>query len=101
MSSKDFRFGISSSVQGVDLNQLLVDHALSTYFMRLAEELPEFELHAKDVLLVDRAVSPRKSDLVVVAKADDPELKITRFSEIGEGIELWGVVTNVIRDLRS
>lgn len=100
MSSKDFRFGISSSANGVDLNQLLIEHGPSTFFMRLADDLPELELHAKDILIIDRALQPRKSDIVVIAIQDDPELKIVRFDKANEELELWGVVSKVIRDLR-
>ena len=83
------------------MNRLLVQHSLSTYFMRVAEELPDFELHAGDVLVVDRSLKPTKTDLVVVAKTDDPELRIAAFKTIDRSVELWGVVTSVIRSLRQ
>lgn len=100
MPAKDFRFGISSSVQGVDLNQLLVAHPLSTYFMRMAQDIPELDLLAEDIVLVDRALTPRAKDLVVVAETADPELKIARYEEVTEQVELWGVVQHVIRKMR-
>lgn len=101
MPSKDFRFGISSNVQGVDLNQLLITHALSTYFMRVATDMPEINLVAGDVLLVDRALKPKKNDLVVVSQAEDPELKIIKFENLSSELEFWGVAEHIIRKLRS
>lgn len=101
MPSKDFRFGISGSVNGVDLNQLLVAHPLSTYFMRVAEDILELGLGSGDVLIVDRSLSPKKSDLIVAATIDDPDLKIMRYEgRLDEAIELWGVAVHVIRSLR-
>jgi len=101
MPSKDFRFGISSNVQGVDLNQLLITHALSTYFMRIATDMPELDLHAGDIILVDRSLKPKKNDLVVVSQADDPELKIIKFEALSSELEFWGVAEHVIRKLRT
>ncbi len=100
MPGKDFRFGISSNVQGVDLNQLLITHALSTYFMRIATDMPELDLLAGDIVLVDRALKPKKNDLVVVSQEDDPELKIIKFEKIDSQLQLWGVAEHVIRRLR-
>lgn len=100
MPSKDFRFGISSNVQGVDLNQLLITHALSTYFMRIAIDMPELDLLSGDVMLVDRALKPKKNDLVVVSQRDDPELKIIKFESLHQELEFWGVAEHVIRRLR-
>lgn len=101
MPGKDFRFGISSSAQGVDLNQLLITHALSTYFMRVASDVPELELKAQDIVLVDKALKPKKSDLVVVSKADDPELKIVSFKDMDNDFQCWGVVEHVIRKVKT
>lgn len=100
MSSRDFRFGISSSVQGVDLNQLLVKHAVSTYFMRLASDIPDLGLAAGDIVLVDRSLHPKKTDLVIVGQTDDPELKIVRFDQMHDELQLWGVVVHLVRKLR-
>lgn len=100
MSSKDFRFGISSSVQGVDLNQLLVAHSLSTYFMRVANDMPELGLSSGDILVVDRALNPRLNDMVIIAEDGDPELKVIRFQKDLVDFQLWGVAVHAIRSLR-
>lgn len=101
MPGKDFRFGISSNVQGVDLHQLLITDALSTYFMRIATDISELGLLAGDIVLINKALKPKKTDLVVVSQADDPELKIIRFETITSELEFWGVAEHIIRKLRS
>ena len=101
MPGKDFRFGISSNVQGVDLNQLLITHAISTYFMRVASDMPEINLNAGDILLVDRALMPKPNDLIVASQTEDPELKILRFEQLDSEFEFWGVAEHVIRKLRT
>lgn len=83
------------------MNRLLVTHALSTYFMRIAADIPELGLQAGDVVLVDRSLRPKKTDLVVVAETEDPELKIIRFKDTKKELELWGVVEHVIRKVKT
>jgi DNA polymerase V len=100
MPSKGFRFGISSDAQGVDLNQLLVAHPVSTFFMRLAEDIVELELRAGDIVVVDRSLRPKQNDIVVVSIADAPELQIMRFRRIHSEAQLWGTVQHLIRKLK-
>jgi DNA polymerase V len=101
MSKKDFRFGISSGVAGVDVNQLVVAHPLSTYFMRVAADIPELELYADDILVIDRSLTPRANDIVVVTEDDEAELKIIRYGEHTENVTLWGVAVHLIRSMRT
>lgn len=100
MPGKDFRFGISSSIAGANLNELLVEHPLSTYFMRVATDMPALGLMAEDILVVDRGLEPKKNDLVVVAENEDPELKVIRFDAIQKERELWGVAVHIIRKVK-
>lgn len=100
MTSKDFRFGISSSAEGLDLNQLLLPHPVSCFFMRVAEDLPELELTAGDMVIVDRARQPKTSELVVLAEAGIEQLAIVRWPVQSEA-QLWGVVVHLIRDMKQ
>lgn len=100
MPGKDFRFGISGDIRGVDLNQLLVSDRLSTYFMRVADDIEGSGLLRGDIVMVNRALKPKKSDIVVASRLDDPELKILRCADMKEEFELWGVVEHIIRKLR-
>ena len=68
----------------LDLNELLVKHPAATFFMR----------HEGDVLVVDRSLSPKKGDKVVVVK--DGEFVM---EDYGRQKEVWGKVTAIIRSL--
>ncbi len=100
MTQKDFRFGISSDANGLDLNQLLITHPSSTFFMRLADDIPELDLVKNDIVQVDRSLSPRVNDVVVATTIGDPELKLIRFQEKQSGQDVWGVAESVIRSMR-
>ncbi len=101
MAKKDFRFGISAGVAGVDLNQLLVNHAASTFFMRLAEDKPDIEVYQGDVVVVDRALDPKNNDIVVVEAESEQELGLVRLADKPGELMVWGVVVYVIRKLRK
>lgn len=84
----------------MDLNELLITHASSTYFVRLENDAPQFELHAGDILQINRALQPRRNDLALVFVEGEAEMQIIRWSE-RQMQELWGAVETVIRKLRS
>lgn len=89
-----------TSLQSIDLNSLLVRHSASTYFMRIAgNEWVKQGIFADDLVIVDRALSPRGNDPVVwifeEAFAISPKHKIP------EGAEVWGVVSAVIHQYRG
>lgn len=101
MLNKDFRFGVSRQANGLDLNNLLVAHPLSTYFMQADEDITYVGVLSGDVLIVDRSLSPKKKDTVVVLQKDDPNLKIIRFDQLSNELEFWGVVVSIIRDIKT
>lgn len=101
MPEKDFRFGISSDIRGIDLNKLLISHPISTFLMRVADDIPEVGLFTGDVVIVDRSLIPKTKDLVVFAEGGDQALKIAPFETQREGFELWGVVVHLIRKIRA
>ena len=103
----------------LDLNQLLIAHPAATFFMRAdGEAMAEDGIHAGDILVVDRALTPVHRDVVVAVV--DGELMVRRLG-VGshknnflhqENISntliikdsnestVWGVVTYVIHRLR-
>lgn len=103
MGKKDFRFGISSSLKGVDVNDLLVENAASSFFMEVAEDMAELNLQQKDIVLVDRSLLPRKTDIVVVSDQTEAALRLQRWKDVDRQTQstLWGVVVHVIRRLRK
>ncbi len=100
MAGKDFRFGIDGSAQGLDLNRLLVAHPSSTFFMRLESDAKHLELHAGDILQIDRSLTPQANSLAVVFEEDDPEMKVVRWGSHQKKQQLWGVIAYVIRDVQ-
>ena len=101
MGKKDFRFGIDSSVNGLDLNQLLVSHSSSTFFMRLENDAKHLELNAQDILQVDRSITPKQNNIVVAVEEGESDIKVVRWQDRTAQQECWGVVVNVIRNLHS
>jgi len=101
MTSKDFRFGIDSSANGLDLNRILVQHPNSTFFMRLENDSKQLELNAGDILQVDRSLTPAINDLVVVTEINDADINVICWTAKKSQIQIWGIVVNVIRQVKK
>ncbi len=102
----------------LDLNQLLVKHRESTFFMRVdGDSMIGAGIHSGDLIVVDRALPVQHKKIAVVVL--DGELLLKRFIidgtkvtlqsenpeyaaiELGAeaNLEVWGVVTSVIHEL--
>jgi len=110
--------GTDATVKRIDLNDALIRHPQATFVMRAAGwAMREAGIDDGDVLLVDRALRPAHGNVVVAVV--DGELICRRLwkhgqavrlqaanpdhAEIavggGELLEIWGVVTTVIKSL--
>jgi DNA polymerase V len=110
--------GSDFTVRRIDLNDALIRHSQSTFVMRAAgEAMASAGISNGDVLLVDRAVTPQHGHMVI-AKVDgelvcrrlvrqtgsilletaETPVRRTTCSE-AQPLEVWGVVTTVIRQL--
>ncbi len=88
------------SLATVDLHRLLVKQPVSTFFMTIeGDEWEEKSIFAGDIIVIDRAVEPRKKDLVIITKAAD--FLITPFHKLPDDCTFWGTVTAVIHRFRS
>ena len=102
----------------LDLNELVVKSPASTFYMRVdGDQWSEMNIHAGDVLVVDRALEMKSKDLIVAQI--EGELIMRRYFQRGprhylidaEGTEvqmesdldfqLWGVVTYSFHKQRS
>jgi DNA polymerase V len=100
--------------QPLDLNQHLVKHPAATFFMKVKETSSnDDEIHAGDLLVVDRSLRPSYDSMIVAVL--DGELFVGRAHRIEQQIksqngnhhlsgqatffEIWGVVTNIIRSV--
>ena len=110
--------GEDVTVRRIDLNDALIRHPQSTFVMRAAgEAMVDAGISNGDVLLVDRALTPEHGHIVIAAV--EGELICRRLHQQrglmklqaanpghvdivpGEGaqLEVWGVVTTVIKSL--
>jgi DNA polymerase V len=102
--------------QRVDLAQLLIKHSQATYFLRASgHSMTEAGIFDGDILVVDRAIKPRNTHIVVAIvdgdftvkqlyqRAGRMKLKAANptYADItpkdGQTIEIWGVVTSTIK----
>ncbi len=102
----------------LDLNEYLIKHPAATFFVRAAgDSMIDAGIHSGDILIVDRAIEPVDKNVVIAVV--DGELTVKRILksknkfllmpdnrhyepvEVTEemGVEIWGVVTNVIHSL--
>jgi DNA polymerase V len=87
------------NLEAVDLHRLLIKQPTSTFFMRIeGNDWEERSIFANDVVVIDRSLTPRKSDMVVATK--DDEFIITPFTKLPAESTLWGTVTAVIHQYR-
>lgn len=94
---KDFRFGIDSADNGLDLNRLLVVRPSSTFFLQIENDIEQLELKAGDILQVDRSLTPKANDLAVVYEEGEPEMRVVRWGNKPKELQLWGIVVHSIR----
>lgn len=102
----------------LDLNRHLIKHPAATFFVRVAgDSMIDAGIHPGDILVVDRALEPTDSSVVIAVI--DGELTVKRIAR-REGrlylvpdnrayqpleikadmeFEVWGVVTSVIHHL--
>ena len=91
----------------LDFNQYLAPHPAATFVMRV-KDTAVFPFHRGDLLVIDRSLSPRVGGYVVAAV--DGDLMLCRVDPrglislhgkrpAGEDVEVWGVITRVLRDV--
>jgi len=90
------------SLGGLDLNRLLIQSSASTYLFRLrGDEWESLGIFDGDIAIVDRALDPRKNDLVIWWGEDTGSFAISKSKQVKPGITIWGVVTAVIHQFRE
>lgn len=102
----------------LDLNELCIRHPSSTFFVRVeGDSMVEAGIYDSDVLVVDRSIDAEHGDVVVAAVGGEftvkelctrPSLMLLPRNPVykpirpnnGEELCIFGVVTNVIRQMR-
>lgn len=75
----------------LDLNELVVKHPVSTYYLRVAGDSMEgANIVEGDIVVVDKSLNPKNGDIVVAAVDGDFTLKYLRH----KGQQAWLVAAN-------
>ncbi|HSW66543.1 MAG TPA: S24 family peptidase [Bacillota bacterium] len=91
-----------SRLSGLDLNTLLIRHGASTYMFRVqGNEWEGAGVFEGDVAIVDRALDPKKRDVVLGWDEDRGEFIITPYASLPAAARLWGVITATIHEFRK
>ena len=120
-SSVAISFGSPASESGVtrlDLNDILIRHPQAAFLMRITgDSMRDAGVHDGDLALVDRAMNAAHGQVVIAILGDEFVCRRLhrRGSEVrlqsadaacpdwvpgdGEELQIWGVVTHVIRPL--
>ncbi|SET53356.1 translesion error-prone DNA polymerase V autoproteolytic subunit [Thorsellia anophelis] len=105
--------------QTLDLNQLCIQHPAATFFVRVeGDSMIEVGIFQDDILTVDRSLIPKHGEIVIACvngefTVKELSLKPTialiarnkKYAPIylkdGDNLDIFGVVTNVIRRMRK
>lgn len=99
----------------LDLNEYLIEHPAETFFVRVkGDSMQQAGIFDKDLLVVDRSLTPKNNDIVIAAVAGELTVKrlVVKLGKpwlypanpnykpiaVKEGSELyvWGVVVHAI-----
>jgi len=105
--------------QALDLNELCIKHPAATFFVRVqGESMTEAGIQPNDILVVDRSLRAQHGDIVIASVDGEftvkelalrPQLQLLarnpQYPSIqlkdADALEVFGVVTNIVRDVRS
>ncbi len=103
--------------QRLDLNQLCVKRPSATYFLRVAGiSMINAGIYPDDLLVVDRSITAQAGDIVVAGLNGEFTVKVLEIDPLRlvpqnedyhpilinetDDLEIFGVVTNVVRSLK-
>lgn len=101
----------------LDLNELCIAHPAATFFVRVeGHSMVGVGIHSGDILVVDRSLNAKHGDIVIASVDGEYTVKELSLNPVGllahnpsyspiwlEGehsLEVFGVVTNVVRSLK-
>ena len=81
----------------IDLNDALIENPSATFYVRVIDNsFSEFSIVEKDVLIIDKSLTPKNNQLAVITI--DGGFQITKIDlKSKEEIQLWGVITYIIK----
>jgi len=83
----------------IDLNDVLIENASSSFYVRAIDDsFSDFNILKNDVLIIDKALTPKKNQLVIVIQED--AFKIIKIkAQTSSEFQLWGVITYIIKSV--
>jgi DNA polymerase V len=92
--------GDDARLTPLDLHALLVPQPRSTFLFTVeGDDWAERGIYAGDIVVIDRSLAPRQTDLV--AWVLDDSFTFGELTAIAQGGQIWGVVTSVIHRYRQ
>jgi len=89
------------TLESLDLHQLLVQRPASTFLFRIAgDDWREVGIFDGDIAVIDRALSPRKMDIVAWWNDDDGEFQLTHYKDMPAQAQLFGIVTATVHQFK-
>jgi len=83
---------------GLKLDDRLIKRPAATFFMRAAGSEPDADVKDGDLLIVDKAETPAPGRVVVaVVRGELLTRRLPPGWRDDDGLEVWGVVTFVVR----
>jgi DNA polymerase V len=77
----------------IDLNDVLVSNPSATFYVSFGK----LNIFEKDVLIIDKSLTPKNNQLAVIIQ--DGCFNITQIdSDSKEELQLWGVITYIIKN---
>ncbi|MDA9310136.1 peptidase S24 [Flavobacteriaceae bacterium] len=81
----------------IDLNKELIRHKDATFYVRVSgNEWAEFSMLDRDVLIIDRALTPKAGNLVLIVQQG--AFKVIHFpaARSSTSFIVWGIITYII-----
>lgn len=81
----------------IDLNDALIENPSATFYVRVIDNsFSDFDILEKDVLIIDKSLTPKNNQLAVIVK--EGAFQIIRIdTDQKEELQLWGVITYIIK----
>jgi DNA polymerase V len=87
--------------QRISLDNELITNGDATFFVRIAgDAFTRFSIFNNDVLLIDRSVSPKRHNLILLVTEGAFTISKMDLIKDKNGCVVWGVITYIIHDVR-
>ncbi|MDA9247190.1 peptidase S24 [Flavobacteriaceae bacterium] len=81
----------------IDLNKELIRHKDATFYVRVSgNEWAEFSMLDRDVLIIDRALTPKAGNLVLIVQQGAFKVIYFPVNNRSSSFIVWGTITYII-----